>query len=128
MKNVLNIVVMIKTSMNVVCYKLMAFKTNYNEVLELIDHIDPVSYCKNRNYVNGNVTKLSPYISRGVISTKQVLKVSLEKVNSFKSIEKFIQELVWRDYWHGYQVLQVLDRALELGQFQVFVSFHEKRF
>ena len=32
MKNVLNIVVMIKTSMNVVCYKLMAFKTNYRNV------------------------------------------------------------------------------------------------
>ena len=119
MKNVLNIVVMIKTSMNVVCYKLMAFKTNYNEVLELIDHIDPVSYCKNRNYVNGNVTKLSPYISRGVISTKQVLKVSLEKVNSFKSIEKFIQELVWRDYWQMYWKIKGFDKFETLQDFNI---------
>ncbi len=95
--------------MNVVCYKLMAFKTKYDEILELIDQINPVSYCKNRNYVNGNVTKLSPYISRGVISTKQVLKASLGKVNNFKSIEKFIQELVWRDYWQMYWKIKGID-------------------
>lgn len=29
-----------------------------------IDRIDPIKYSKNRNYLDGAVTRLSPYISR----------------------------------------------------------------
>jgi deoxyribodipyrimidine photo-lyase len=43
----------------------MLFSTNYQEILAKIDAIDPVSYGQTRNYLNGAVTHLSPYISRG---------------------------------------------------------------
>jgi deoxyribodipyrimidine photo-lyase len=45
------------------------------------------------------VTGLSPYISRGVISTRQVFEhlVSLEL--PWSATEKLVQELAWRDYW-----------------------------
>lgn len=46
------------------------FLTNYKQILDLIDAIDPVAYAANRNYADGSVSRLSPYISRGVISTK----------------------------------------------------------
>jgi len=74
-------------------------QTNYNEILKQLDQIKPLEYARNRNFIDGSVTRLSPYISRGVISTKQVLDHVLKKRFSAKKIEKFIQELAWRDYW-----------------------------
>lgn len=73
--------------------------TKFKEIINRIEKIDPVNYAKNRNFIDGSVTKLSPYISRGVISTKYVFKKILEQNIPFYKIEKFVQELCWRDYW-----------------------------
>ena len=73
--------------------------TDFQKIFDLVENIDISNYSKNRNFIDGSVTKLSPYISRGVISTKFILE-SLKKRNiNLKKIEKFIQELAWRDYW-----------------------------
>lgn len=77
----------------------MIFDTSYKKILEKINTIDPVKYAGTRNYINGAVTYLSPYISRGVISTRQVLDVLVASGYAPHRIEKFIQELAWRDYW-----------------------------
>ncbi|MCP4522103.1 MAG: deoxyribodipyrimidine photolyase [Cytophagales bacterium] len=77
----------------------MNWETNYQSILEKLENIEPVKYAKTRNYIDGDVTKLSPYISRGVISTKQVLGQVLKTGVDVYSIEKFIQEFAWRDYW-----------------------------
>ena len=73
--------------------------TNYNEIINKLDTINPIRYAKDRNFINGSVTKLSPYISRGIISTKSVFDFLLEKGYSLKSMQKFVQELVWREFW-----------------------------
>lgn len=75
------------------------FSTDYSEILQQIESIDPVEYGRSRNFIDGAVTRLSPYISRGVISTKQVFQSVLHRGYDPKKIEKFIQELAWRDYW-----------------------------
>ena len=75
------------------------FTTNYDYILEKIDSIDAIKYASTRNYKNGNVTKLSPYISRGVISTRFIYEKLVENGNDLKKCEKFIQELAWRDFW-----------------------------
>ena len=46
--------------------------TDYQEILNKIDLINPVKYTNDRNFIDGSVSKLSPYISRGVISTRFV--------------------------------------------------------
>ena len=74
-------------------------ETQYNKILKKIDFINPVKYSRNRNYIDGSVTRLSPYISRGVISTKIVFNTLIKRGFEFSEIEKFIQELCWRDYW-----------------------------
>jgi deoxyribodipyrimidine photo-lyase len=76
----------------------MIFPTTYPEILQRIDEIDPVAYGKTRNFIDGAVTKLSPYISRGVISLPMVKEVILKKYNRYQS-EKLLQELAWREYW-----------------------------
>ena len=75
------------------------FPLSYAEILQRVRAIDPVKYGSTRNYINGAVTHLSPYISRGVISTKFILTEVLKKGYKPAQIEKFIQELAWRDYW-----------------------------
>jgi deoxyribodipyrimidine photo-lyase len=77
----------------------MSFPTQYEAIRERVEAIDPVKYGRTRNFENGAVTRLSPYISRGVINTRQVMEHVLGKGYAFSSIEKFIQELAWRDYW-----------------------------
>ena len=77
----------------------MTFTTEYSEIVEKIHTIDPIKYGRSRNFIDGAVTYLSPYISRGVISTKQVYQAILEKNNHATDIEKLVQELAWRDYW-----------------------------
>lgn len=77
----------------------VVFPTDYASILDRINQIDPVEYGKTRNFVNGAVTYLSPYISRGVISVKQVQESILERGFSRRAIEKFLQELAWREYF-----------------------------
>lgn len=45
------------------------------------------------------MTKLSPYISRGVISTRQVYEHIMSMKTPWHEAEKLVQELAWRDYW-----------------------------
>lgn len=75
------------------------FPTAYAEILQRVRNIDPVTYGFTRNYINGSVTYVSPYISRGIISTKFILSEILNRGYEPVQIEKFIQELAWRDYW-----------------------------
>lgn len=78
---------------------MMAFPTGYSSILDRIENIDPIRYCKTRNFIDGDVTYLSPYISRGVISVKQVKEIVLKKSYKTYQVEKFLQELAWREYF-----------------------------
>lgn len=75
------------------------FPTEKSEILKLLYKIDPVSYANSRNFTNGNVTFLSPYISRGVLSTRDVFDYLKTRGFSWADSEKLIQELAWRDYF-----------------------------
>lgn len=75
------------------------FHTEYSAIIEQVNKVDPATYGSNRNYLDGSVSRLSPYISRGVISTRFVMKNILSRGLDFWSTHKFIQELAWRDYW-----------------------------
>jgi deoxyribodipyrimidine photo-lyase len=77
----------------------MNFPTVYDEIMKRVESINPLEYGKTRNHINGAVTYLSPYISRGVISTKQIQEIILDKGYTTGQTEKFIQELAWREYF-----------------------------
>ena len=53
------------------------FPTETNAIWKRVAQIDPARYSKTRNFINGSLTYLSPYISRGVISTGLTKKVWL---------------------------------------------------
>ena len=75
------------------------FPTEYHSIIERVNQINPIQYGKTRNFVNGAVTYLSPYISRGVIGVKQVQDSVLAKGHHPATIENFLQELAWREYF-----------------------------
>ena len=68
------------------------------------------NYSRLRNFDFGpdkrsNISCLSPYITHGILSEKEVIKLSLNKF-PFTKIEKFIQEILWRVYWKGWLELR----------------------
>ena len=75
------------------------FPTQYDEILDRIEQIQPIRYARSRNFIDGAVSHLSPYISRGVISTRMVYEKVRQRYADWRQVEKFIQELAWRDYW-----------------------------
>jgi len=65
--------------------------------LRRLNTVDYVAYARNRNFINGSVTKLSPYIRHGCISLKEAADNA--RASAGKDAEKFLFELAWRDYW-----------------------------
>ncbi|WP_420577430.1 FAD-binding domain-containing protein [Ekhidna sp.] len=101
------------------------FSTDYKDILDQIEAIEPVKYGKTRNFIDGAITKLSPYISRGVISTCQVFHSVMERGFDPKKIEKFIQELAWRDYWQQVWIAKGDEINSDLRREQPNVQNHE---
>ena len=101
------------------------FPTDYELIVSKINTIHPEKYSKTRNFLNGDITYLSPYISRGVISTKHVMDAILKNGFSLIQSEKLIQELAWREYYQ--RIWQVKKEQIwdDLKQAQPGVGHHE---
>lgn len=103
----------------------MNFPTEYDQIVARIHRIDPTKYSKTRNFLGGDVTYLSPYLTHGVINLKQVMDLVLAKY-SFKQSEKLIFELAWREYFQrvwevkGDQIFEDLTRPQEYVESQGF--------
>ena len=84
------------------------FPTKTSEIKEKFDEFinkNLIDYGSKRNFDLGsphtNVSTLSPYIGRRLISETDILNVAFQKFKPIK-IEKFIQEIFWRTYWRGW--------------------------
>lgn len=97
----------------------MHFPTKYSQIISRIESIDPIKYGETRNFKDGAVTYLSPYISRGVISTKMVLDKILAKGFQLDEIESFVKELAWRDYFQRLAQVRNLEKELKFEQTDV---------
>lgn len=65
-------------------------------------------YASRRNYdrpEHRDVSRLSPYIRRRLLTESEVLATVLEH-HSQSSAEKFVQEVFWRTYWKGWLELR----------------------
>ncbi len=96
------------------------FPTDLYRILSRIQFIDPVSYGRTRNYTDGSITLLSPYISRGVISTAEILESLVHRGFTFEDCQTLVRELAWRDYFQ--RVWQVREVESDLRSRQSGVS------
>ena len=65
-----------------------------------------LEYAKKRNFDHGpsahqNVSGLSKYISHRVLSEYELIREVLS-LHKYQTVEKFIQEVLWRIYWKGW--------------------------
>lgn len=67
--------------------------------LAALARIEPVAYESSRNFLSGNVTRLSAYLRHGVLTLAEVRDHALQQVQEPFQAGKFINELAWRDYW-----------------------------
>ena len=62
--------------------------TLISDISEKIESFDVKKYSYTRNFVDGDISLLSPYISRGVITTKQIFNRLKQKHKTFSDIKK----------------------------------------
>jgi deoxyribodipyrimidine photo-lyase len=67
--------------------------------LSVLANVQPKSYARTRNYLDGDVTHLSAYLRHGVLTLAEVRDDILRKVHNPDDAAKLINELAWRDYW-----------------------------
>ena len=86
------------------------------EALRKLHAYDPSSYSRTRNYTNGAVSQLSPYLRHGMLSAVEVKDYLRSKFSNDPSrLEEFLRQLAWRDFfekvlgWYGHG----LDEDLE---------------
>lgn len=79
----------------------MNFPTDIKTILEKANSVDPVKYSRNRNYLDGDVTYLSPYITHGFLNIVNLKNKSIEKYGLEPS-KNFVFELAWREYFQRY--------------------------
>ena len=77
--------------------------------------VRPAAYARTRNALDGDVTRLSPYLTHGLITLPQVLAGVLQR-GPLPVQHKLIYEFAWREYFH-HVWLHEGDR--------IFESFHE---
>lgn len=63
--------------------------------LQVLAAINPATYARTRNFLDGAVTHLSAYIRHGVLSLAEVRDVVVQHNDH----AKLLNELAWRDYW-----------------------------
>ena len=67
--------------------------------LEALAKIRPESYQRTRNFLSGDVTRLSAYLRHGVLTLAEVRDYALQQARSPADAGKLINEFAWRDYW-----------------------------
>jgi deoxyribodipyrimidine photo-lyase len=83
--------------------------------LERLQTFQLEKYGKSRNFLDGEVSQLSPYISRGCLDLEEVRQWALQQSQS-NSVERFISELAWRAFFHlvydeeGDRILQDMEK------------------
>ena len=87
-----------------------SFRGGRQQALAKLSKVNGGAYGKTRNFLNGEVTHLSPYLRHGCITVKEAA-TAVHKRFGLRA-QKLLYELAWREYWrnvwyaHGMDILQ----------------------
>jgi deoxyribodipyrimidine photo-lyase len=99
-----------------------AFHGGRQAALKKLETVDGEAYGKTRNFLNGEVSHLSPYLRHGCITLKEAANSVRERFG--RSAEKLLFEFAWREYWrtvwyaHGMAILHDMQAP------KVSLTFH----
>lgn len=92
------------------------FPTDYDKIEKRLHRFDPTDgYQQARNHLDGHVSRLSPYITHGVLPLRKVFTHYFQR-HPLSSAYKFLQELTWREFFqrvwwnHGDDIFSDLRR------------------
>lgn len=74
------------------------FEPTQSAARALIDAIEPNAYAQTRNFLDGAVTRLSPYITHGIVSLPEVL-AAVSARQTEHAPHKLVYEFGWREYF-----------------------------
>jgi deoxyribodipyrimidine photo-lyase len=65
----------------------------------------PAEYARSRNHLEGAVSRLSPYLTHGFVTLREVLQAAVQQQRPLSVQHKFVYELGWREFfqhrwWH----------------------------
>ena len=66
---------------------------------ERIAAVQPGAYARSRNHLDGAVTRLSPYLTHGVVALPEVLQAIAGR-HALPLNHKLVQEFAWRAFFH----------------------------
>lgn len=97
-----------------------SFRGGRKAGLSKLEQVKGETYRQTRNFLDGNVTHLSPYLRHGCITIKEAVTYINDRFGS--QSEKLLNEFAWREYWrtvwyaHGMGILQDMqDPKVELS-------------
>lgn len=76
-----------------------SFPADFESAVDRLEHLDLSQYQATRNDLDGAVSALSPYLTHGVFSLVQVRDAVLRRYPA-REIQKFLDELLWREFFH----------------------------
>ena len=91
------------------------FAGGRREALKHLERLDAIRYAGNRNFLNGSMSHLSPYLRHGCIGIKEVYEFVMNRFGA--DAQRFITQLAWRDFWqhvwakHGDAILSDMEPA-----------------
>jgi len=75
------------------------FPATMDAALRRLDHVRPTAYAKTRNFIDGAVTRLSPYLTHGFLDIPGCIE-QLSLRHTLTLEDKLIYEFAWREYFH----------------------------
>ena len=73
--------------------------------LQRLSEYDPNRYSRTRNFTDGHVSRLSPYLRHGMLTMVEVRDFIIERFTGHNDgVDGFLRQLAWRDFF-----LKVLD-------------------
>ena len=75
------------------------FPPTRQAALSRLADVRPAAYASSRNHLQGSVTRLSPYLTHGLVSLPEVA-LSVAARQKVHLEHKLVQELGWREFFH----------------------------
>lgn len=75
------------------------FAPTREAALARLSAFDPQAYARTRNHLDGTVSRLSPYITHGLVSVPEVWAAVSDR-HRIDTTHRFAIELGWREYFH----------------------------
>ena len=76
-----------------------AFEPTPEAARKRLAAVQPAAYARTRNHLEGAVTRLSPYLTHGLLTLREAV-AHLRAEHGLGLDHKLVQELGWRAWWH----------------------------